>query len=141
MKPMLEVTSEPSQTDVDLLENNLEKSVVGCETPRNKQELCVFMRDEAEKMIGGLRGITVWGWLQIKNLWVAEDFRGLDLGTEMIRKAEEEAIGRGCIGSVVDTFDFQAAGFYEKMGYTTFGVQEGFPTGHKRIYLQKRLRA
>ncbi|HEY3138703.1 MAG TPA: GNAT family N-acetyltransferase, partial [Blastocatellia bacterium] len=37
-----------------------------------------------------------------------------------------------------DTYDFQALGFYQKRGYEVFGLLEGFPTGYRRYFLQKR---
>jgi hypothetical protein len=45
---------------------------------------------------------------------------------------------RGCIGSFLDTFSFQARPFYEKQGYTVFGRIENFPKGHTRFLLSKR---
>jgi len=45
----------------------------------------------------------------------------------------------GCRISHLDTFDFQAKGFYEKLGYTVFGVLEDCPEGHNRYYMSKKL--
>jgi len=53
--------------------------------------------------------------------------------------AEQEADRRGCIGVWVDTHSFQAPGFYERLGYSPFGVIEDYPPGHSRLFLQKRL--
>ena len=52
--------------------------------------------------------------------------------------AEARALERGCHSAWVDTFSFQAPGFYPKLGYTVFGELD-YPPGHKRIFLQKRL--
>ena len=57
----------------------------------------------------------------------------------MMKLAEEEAIRRGCVGAWLDTHSFQARPFYEKLGYTVFGVLENFPPGHTRYYLRKSL--
>ncbi|RAJ62489.1 hypothetical protein K378_03840 [Streptomyces sp. Amel2xB2] len=35
----------------------------------------------------------------------------------------------GCVGCRVETFDFQAPGFYSKLGYTLVGTVEGYPPG------------
>jgi hypothetical protein len=40
---------------------------------------------------------------------------------------------------VLDTFSFQARGFYEKLGYCVFGTLDDYPPGHSRFYLTKRL--
>jgi hypothetical protein len=53
--------------------------------------------------------------------------------------AEEEAITRGCSGSTLDTFSFQALDFYNKLGYRTFGTLSGYNGKHQRHYLQKSL--
>jgi hypothetical protein len=52
--------------------------------------------------------------------------------------AEGRAVERGCHSAWVDTFSFQAPGFYPKLGYEVFGELD-YPPGHKRIFLQKRL--
>lgn len=38
-----------------------------------------------------------------------------------------------------DTLEFQAISFYQRRGYSTYGVLEGFPLGSRRYYLQKQL--
>jgi ribosomal protein S18 acetylase RimI-like enzyme len=56
-----------------------------------------------------------------------------------MRRAEAEALERGCRGVYVDTFHFQARGFYEKLGFAVFGTLEGMPAGGARYYLSKKL--
>ena len=52
---------------------------------------------------------------------------------------ESEAARRGCHSSHLDTFDFQALGFYEKLGYRTFGELDDYPPGHRRYSLARPL--
>jgi len=52
--------------------------------------------------------------------------------------AEMRALERGRHSARVDTFSFEAPGFYPKLGYAVFGELD-YPPGHKRIFLQKRL--
>ena len=52
--------------------------------------------------------------------------------------AEAEARGRGCRGAYVDTFSFQAAPFYQRIGFTLFGRLDDCPPGHDRLYFRKR---
>jgi ribosomal protein S18 acetylase RimI-like enzyme len=54
-----------------------------------------------------------------------------------MNEAEAEAIHRGCRGAWLDTFSFQARGFYERLGYSIFGTIENFPPGHRRFFLKK----
>ena len=39
----------------------------------------------------------------------------------------------------LDTYDFQARPFYERHGYAVFGELDGFPNGHRRWFMRKRL--
>ncbi|HKR60464.1 MAG TPA: hypothetical protein VJS64_12080, partial [Pyrinomonadaceae bacterium] len=59
--------------------------------------------------------------------------------TALIAAAECEALNRGCSNVLLDTFSFQALGFYKKLGYTEFGCLSGFAGGHERRYLHKSL--
>jgi ribosomal protein S18 acetylase RimI-like enzyme len=103
--------------------------------------LAVWLRDEAGQAVGGLFGWTWAGWLEIRYLWIREDARGLGYGREMLRLAEAEAIARGCERVVLDSYSFQAPGFYQKLGYDVFGSLPGFPGAHTRYYLWKQLAA
>jgi ribosomal protein S18 acetylase RimI-like enzyme len=40
----------------------------------------------------------------------------------------------------VDTFKFQAPGFYQKLGYEVFGVLPDYPRGRRCFFLHKRFR-
>lgn len=94
---------------------------------------------KAGRYLGGLVGRTYWGWLHIETVWVEEKFRGLGYGEKIVLEAEFEAGRRGCHGAFLDTFDFQAKPFYEKLGYSIFGQLNDFPAGHSRYYMKKRL--
>jgi len=39
----------------------------------------------------------------------------------------------------IDTMDFQALPFYERHGYSVFGVLDDMPRGHQRFFLKKAL--
>ena len=105
----------------------------------NHQLLYLFARNDAGQVIGGLRGVTHWGWLYVMMLVVQEPYRRVGVGKKLLLEAEAEALRRGCRHSYLDTFTFQARGFYERLGYTLFGTLDDFPPGHQRFFLQKRL--
>jgi GNAT superfamily N-acetyltransferase len=100
--------------------------------------LAITMR-EGKEIIGALTGETYWGWLFIDALWVSEKQRGKDLGKALIEKAESEARKRGVRHAYVNSFSFQAPGFYRKLGYREFGKLTDFPKGHTRHWLMKAL--
>ena len=104
----------------------------------NHQGLFVVLRDSGGRICGGISGATNWNWLFIKLLWVSEALRGQGLGRSLMARAEQEAVAHGCQHIYLDTFSFQARGFYEGLGYEVFGQLEDFPPGQTRYFLQKR---
>jgi GNAT superfamily N-acetyltransferase len=102
------------------------------------QPLVVAAR-QGEQIIGGLVGETGWNWLHVELLWVAEAYRHRGIGFALLRAAEDEALRRGAGNVYLDTFEFQARSFYERHGYTVFGVQEDYPPGHTRFYMRRDL--
>jgi GNAT superfamily N-acetyltransferase len=136
----VEVVGSVAVADLDLIAQGLNQYAAesGIES-RNGEPLGVLLRDDDGQLQGGLVAITLWRWLHIKELWVAECWRGQDLGTQLMSAAEYEARRRGCHHALLDTFDFQARPFYEKLGYAVFGELSDFPRGHCRYFMSKQL--
>ena len=105
---------------------------------RDYEPFMVTVKD-AGIIIGGAQCASVWNWMFVKLLWVKEDLHRQGLGTRIMSVVEKEARDRGCIGIHLDTFEFQALGFYQKLGFEIFGEIEDHPKGYKRHYLKKRL--
>ena len=135
----ISIEENPAPADLDVIERALVEHNEARSEPRNHSPLAIFLRNGEGQIVGGLRGRTVWGWLFVSQLWVAEDLRGQDYGTKLMETAEQEARTRGCHAAYVDTFSFLALDFYQKVGYTVFGTLEEFPTGHTRYFLKKAL--
>lgn len=106
--------------------------------PADAAPLCIAILDDEGALEGGLWGATLYDWLAVELLFVPEQMRGNGIGTQLIAQAEEEARARGCIGAWLDTFDFQARGFYEKLGYEVAGAIPDHPRGGARTFLMKR---
>jgi len=95
---------------------------------------------EGDEVIGGVMAeVYCWNILHIDVLWVKDEYRGKGYATALMNNAENIARKMGCHISHLDTFDFQAKGLYEKLGYTVFGVLEDCPQGHNRYYMSKKL--
>lgn len=103
------------------------------------QPLNLFLRREDGSIAGGLLGDVYWGWLHINILWVDESLRRQGYGERLLKLAEEEALKKGCQAIHLDTMSFQAKPFYQKFGYTVFGVLDDLPVGHQRIFMWKLL--
>ena len=134
------IEDEPTPEEALAVERGLiEHATAKGIEPRNHRSLAIVLRDDAGVITGGLIGATVWGWLHVKELWVADQYRGQHWGAKLMALAEDEAVARRCHHAFLDTFDFQALGFYERLGYTVFGSLNDFPQGHVRYFVSKRL--
>lgn len=138
MAPQFEVTDSPIEADKVALLDGLRaynRAAAGMDV----RPIAVWARDDDGRIIGGLTGRTGGDWLFIEFFWLPENMRGQGVGSELIRRAEAEAVARGCIGSWLDTYSFQAPGFYERHGYEVFGVVEDYPGDARRYFMKKRL--
>jgi GNAT superfamily N-acetyltransferase len=93
----------------------------------------VLVIERDGELIGGLSGYSLYGWLCVEVLWVAEPERRQGLGRALMSEVEALALKRRCAGIYLDTFDFQAPGFYEKLGYRKYGQLSNWPGGHQRL--------
>jgi ribosomal protein S18 acetylase RimI-like enzyme len=96
--------------------------------------------EESGEVVGGLVGYTWAYWLHIDLLWIDERRRGAGIGTRLMARAEDIAReDRRCLHARVETWDFQAPGFYKKLGYEVVGIVADYPPGATDHLLVKRL--
>ena len=107
--------------------------------PYDREPVTLLVQDAEGKSLGGLLGLTFWGWLFIDWLWLAPEMRGKGVGAELLLRAEALARERGCTNAYTDTFSFQAPGFWQRNGYAEFGRLDGMPAGHARVWFKKSL--
>ncbi|MFZ0032470.1 MAG: GNAT family N-acetyltransferase [Candidatus Cybelea sp.] len=132
-----------SAEDARVVENALMRfnsSVV----PFTQREPFIHMRygihDDSGTLIAGITAVLYcWCILYTDALWVDERHRHRGLGTTLVRGLEDEAQNHGASLCHLDTFDFQAKSFYEKLGYEVFGILDECPPGHRRYFLKKQL--
>jgi ribosomal protein S18 acetylase RimI-like enzyme len=129
----------PSRADLDRLKEAIESFNYEATGFHDGRHLAAFVRDDAGAMIAGLSGFTWGGYAKIEYLWIAAAHRRAGLGRRLLGAAEAEARARGCDVIVLDTHDFQAPGFYEKLGYVACGRTEGTPRGSGQTWFRKRL--
>lgn len=139
MKVSLVLEEQGTPEDIKTIAEGLgiyNRAKVGSE---NYKPLHIFLRDEENRVVGGVLGSTYWNWLSIDYLWISEEVRGQGYGKALIEAAETEARNRGCKNVNLDTMSFQAPDFYQKLNYRIFGQLEEFPPGYTRYYLTKQL--
>src|ERR1700746_4066923 len=134
----LTVEDAPAEADVDVLPHGLE-TYNESQWPQHPpwRPMAIFLR-EGTRIAAGLAGDTYCGWLFVKYLWVSDGLRGRGVGRELMGRAEALARERGCHSAWLDTFSFQARGFYEKLGYKEFEQLDYPPDPHRHV-MQKRL--
>jgi GNAT superfamily N-acetyltransferase len=105
----------------------------------NFQRICFVLQNPEGDILGGVIGEIYWEWFYLDLMWIQEDLRGNGYGEQLLNAVEKEAKQKGAKQVFLDTFSFQAPGFYQKFGYQVFGELPDFPPGHQRFYLTKEL--
>ncbi len=139
MIPSIVTIDEPNDEDRDAVLKALRAYNEAQVGPMNNLPVAILLKDEAGNSVGGLWGRTGLEWMFVEYLVVPEACRGQDIGTRLMQQAEQLARARNCTGIWLDTFSFQARGFYEKLGFSSCGEIQDYPAGHSRFFLQKRL--
>jgi GNAT superfamily N-acetyltransferase len=106
--------------------------------PFRSEDLLIEAWD-GETWLGALTGHANQGWLFVNLLAVIPPARGRGVGSQLMHKAEALARERALVGLWLDTFSWQAPGFYQQLGYTEVGRIPDHPPGEVRIFLAKRL--
>lgn len=135
----LPVTENPSADDIAFLDDAIHAFNVAETGIDDGRLLAILLRDQDGALYAGLHGHTWGGCCDIKVLWIAPGYRGIGLGSRLLRAAEREAARRGCAQVVLSSHSFQAPGFYEKHGYRRLAAVDSYPAGHANIVLIKRL--
>lgn len=99
----------------------------------------IFIKDEKGTIQGGTTGISFYGCLHVDMLWIKEKLRQQGLGTKLMKEAEAIGRERLCSFATVNTMDWEALPFYQKLGYEIEFVQEGYEKGSKMYLLRKTL--
>lgn len=135
--PRITLETKPDPADEKIVLAGLRAFNVAIIGDPNERPVDVFARDESGRVVGGLVGHIKWRWLYVAKLWLPDVLRGTGTGTTLMRTAERHAWTEGCLGAYLDTFEYQALPFYEKLGYEVYGTLDGFPPGYRQFYLRK----
>ena len=131
------IEDPPSRATLESLGRGLD-AYNALHSPSHAEEFVVALRADDGALQGGIRAEAWAGMLFVRWVWLQERQRGLGHGRALMREAEAEGRRRGCTRVWLDTFEFQARPFYEKLGYECFG-ELAYPAGFKRFFLQKAL--
>ena len=131
--------TEPSSESIRYLEERLYDCNVRTTGIADGNPIGLFLRAPDGSPVGGLHGWTWGGTCYVRYLFVAESMRGQGQGTRLMRAVEMEAKARKCRQIVLETHDFQAPSFYQKLGFDVVGRVGDYPQGHQYLMLVKHL--
>ncbi len=72
---------------------------------------------EGDVIAGGIVAESMSDLLEIEFLYVNPAFRGKGYGKKLLESVEKEAKEKGIKRILLNTYSFQAPGFYQQMGY------------------------
>jgi len=128
---------EPRQADLDTVDAGLHRHNLERGSVDEVRRMAVFARDAFGAVRGGAVG-RYWGrYCELQQLWVDEPLRRAGIGARLLDEFEARGAGLGCSVFALETFSFQAPGFYEKRGYEVVLRQDGFPHGHVKFSMRK----
>jgi ribosomal protein S18 acetylase RimI-like enzyme len=104
-----------------------------------KERLSWIAYADGHKLVGAITTDILWDWMYIDELWVDDTRRGQGLGKKLMLQAEEYAESQNLTGLWLWTQSWQAAEFYQRLGYAEFARFPDFPRGHSRIGFRKIL--
>ena len=90
------------------------------------------------QVVGGVSAWSMGPELHVDMLAVDEGSRRKGVGTRLLERVEEQARRDGCTVASVDTFSFQAPGYYPAHGYEE-EFRRRLDDGSERIYFSKKL--
>jgi GNAT superfamily N-acetyltransferase len=139
MTPTITLTDAPeAHARSAILAPLLRFNLAGAGRAEDYRRLAILLSDPGTgEVLGGLWGEAMYSHLHVDLLFIPEPLRRTGIGRRLMGDAEAEAIRRLCRGAWLDTYSFQARGFYERLGYAVFGTIEDYPPGHRRLFMKK----
>ena len=98
-----------------------------------------FIVYDDTKVIGGAIGFVKYNWYFLDLLYIDEKYRGQNIGTNLLKQIEGFAYKENLTGIRMETWDFQARGFYEKNGYKVFAEIKDCPPNTICYFLKKEV--
>lgn len=135
----IEVLENPEQALIDYLDKKIDDFNWANWEVSKRLPLAVQIKNDQGIIIAGAAARSFGDWLLLDTLWVSDELRGQNIGSELLKEIEDVGRERGCIRCLLDTLSFQAMPFYEKHGYKTQWTQQGYPKTGCKYFMVKEL--
>ncbi|MCB0332149.1 MAG: GNAT family N-acetyltransferase [Bdellovibrionales bacterium] len=129
----IEYKTELSQPEKDIINAGFAKHTGAAGAPPYNKETLNWLAYDSDTLVGAVTTDILWDWIYVDELWVCDELRSQGLGTKLMQEVEQYALSKSLSGIWLWTQDWQAAEFYEKLGYEKFTEFDDFPKGFKRI--------
>lgn len=134
-----EYQKEPIQEDEQVLFEGIADEAVLKKKMDRISPFGIFIKDSRGIVVGGINGFSCYGCLYVDMLWLKDALRKQCLGKKLMLEAEKIGRERRCTFATVDTMDWEALQFYEKLGYNVEFIRKGFEKESKMYMLRKEL--
>lgn len=135
----IEILDAPEQSVIDFLDKKIAEFNWANWEVDQRLPLAVQIKNPQGDIIAGAAGRSFGDWLLLNTLWVSEELRGQHVGSKLLQQFEASGKQRGCNKCLLDTLNFQAMPFYQKHGYETQWIQQGYPQTGCKYYMTKSL--
>ena len=125
MTALIEPLHNLSPTEVDAIEECLYDYNRHATGRNDGRGLGFVIQDEGGRTIGVAAGYSWAGTCELKQMWVAEAYRGRGYARKLLSAFVAEAASRGVRRIWVASYDFQAPALYEKAGFKRVAEFEG----------------
>ncbi|KTD73277.1 GNAT family N-acetyltransferase [Legionella tucsonensis] len=99
----------------------------------------IYAKNDTSEIFGGIKGDIFGTLCRVFTVWTHEKYRGKGLGRELFVTLDAFAKENHCKMIQLDTAEFQAKGFYEKMGYQVIATLPDNFMGYTSYILRKYL--
>lgn len=134
-----EYQEEPLAKDAKVLYEGINDEAVKKMKMERINSFGIFIKDDEGVVLGGVQGISLYGCLYVDMLWLKEELRQQGFGKKLMLEAEKIGMDRQCSFVAVNTMDWEALPFYQKLGYAIEFIREGFAKDSKMYMLRKKL--
>lgn len=125
MNLQIEYVPTPTLSDIELLTHGLSEQATAKRKMPSMQCYAFFLRND-ETIYGGINGVSVYGNLAIDQLWLNETVRGQGYGQQLVAMAEQWGRNVGCRFATLETMEWEARPFYEKLGFYVEYTRNGY---------------
>lgn len=103
------------------------------------QTFTIYAENEDADIVGGICGSYANDYMKIEWVWIDEQYRGQGLGRKIFNQLHDLALAKNCKYIDLETLEFQAKDFYEKLGFKLIATLPNWVGGYDAYIMRKFL--